>query len=184
MERQVPALIAPPGQLRTSLLGMSFLSRLQGWEVRGDKVTMRGGRRRLQMPKPIRRESRMLRSDKGTCSGPHGKVEVTHELHHPHRTNIAGGSVRVFAYWYQREEALFRSASPRWHSTTMFGHGAFGLFFGISFAILGMLFFPPVTETIALVASIYILFRALDNIDHERSARRRPTSNAEPKATQ
>jgi predicted aspartyl protease len=25
------------------LLGMSFLSRLQGWEVRGDKVTMRGG---------------------------------------------------------------------------------------------------------------------------------------------
>ena len=43
VERQVPALIAPPGQLRTSLLGMSFLSRLQGWEVRGDKVTMRGG---------------------------------------------------------------------------------------------------------------------------------------------
>jgi aspartyl protease family protein len=42
VERAVPALIAPPGQLRTSLLGMSFLSRLQGWEVRGDKVTMRG----------------------------------------------------------------------------------------------------------------------------------------------
>ena len=42
VERAVPALIAPPGQLKTSLLGMSFLSRLQGWEVRGDKVTMRG----------------------------------------------------------------------------------------------------------------------------------------------
>jgi aspartyl protease family protein len=42
VERSVPALIAQPGTLRTSLLGMSFLSRLQGWEVRGDKVVMRG----------------------------------------------------------------------------------------------------------------------------------------------
>lgn len=44
VERSVPALIAPPGQLKTSLLGMSFLSRLEGWEVRGDKLTMRGPR--------------------------------------------------------------------------------------------------------------------------------------------
>jgi aspartyl protease family protein len=42
LERQVPALIAQPGQLRTSLLGMSFLNRLQGWEVRGDRLMMRG----------------------------------------------------------------------------------------------------------------------------------------------
>jgi aspartyl protease family protein len=42
VERGVPALIAQPGQLRTSLLGMSFLARLKSWEVRGDKVTMRG----------------------------------------------------------------------------------------------------------------------------------------------
>jgi len=42
VERGVPALIAQPGTLKTSLLGMSFLSRLQGWEVRGDKVVMRG----------------------------------------------------------------------------------------------------------------------------------------------
>ncbi len=42
VERSVPALIAQPGQLKTSLLGMSFLSRLRGWEVRGDTVTMRG----------------------------------------------------------------------------------------------------------------------------------------------
>jgi aspartyl protease family protein len=42
VERNVPALIAQPGTLKTSLLGMSFLSRLQGWEVRGDKVVMRG----------------------------------------------------------------------------------------------------------------------------------------------
>ncbi len=43
VERGVPALIAPPGQLKVSLLGMSFLSRLQSWEVRGDRISMRGG---------------------------------------------------------------------------------------------------------------------------------------------
>jgi len=41
-ERAVPALVAQPGQLRTSLLGMSFLNRLERWEVRGDKLSMRG----------------------------------------------------------------------------------------------------------------------------------------------
>lgn len=40
-ERSIPALITQPGQLKTSLLGMSFLNRLQGWEVRGDKLVMR-----------------------------------------------------------------------------------------------------------------------------------------------
>jgi aspartyl protease family protein len=42
VERSVPALIAQPGQLRTSLLGMSFLNRLESWEVRGDKLVIRG----------------------------------------------------------------------------------------------------------------------------------------------
>ena len=42
IERAVPALIAQPGQLRTSLLGMSFLNRLESWEVRGDRLMMRG----------------------------------------------------------------------------------------------------------------------------------------------
>lgn len=42
--RAVPALIAPPGQLKTSLLGMSFLNRLDGWEVRGDRLVMRATR--------------------------------------------------------------------------------------------------------------------------------------------
>ena len=42
VERAVPALIAQPGQLRTSLLGMSFLNRLESWEVRGDRLMMRG----------------------------------------------------------------------------------------------------------------------------------------------
>ncbi len=41
VEHAVPALIAPPGQLKTSLLGMTFLSRLRSWEVQGDRVTMR-----------------------------------------------------------------------------------------------------------------------------------------------
>jgi aspartyl protease family protein len=40
-ERRVPALIAQPGQLRTNLLGMSFLNRLQSWEVRGDRLVLR-----------------------------------------------------------------------------------------------------------------------------------------------
>src|SRR5262245_3135416 len=41
VERDVPALIAQPGQLRTSLLGMSFLNRLQSSEVRGDRLVLR-----------------------------------------------------------------------------------------------------------------------------------------------
>jgi aspartyl protease family protein len=42
VEKSVPALVVQPGQLKTSLLGMSFLSRLERWEVRGDRVVMRG----------------------------------------------------------------------------------------------------------------------------------------------
>jgi aspartyl protease family protein len=42
VERSVPALVAQPGQLTASLLGMSFLNRLESWEVRGDKVILRG----------------------------------------------------------------------------------------------------------------------------------------------
>jgi aspartyl protease family protein len=43
-EGDVPALIAQPGQLRVSLLGMSFLDRLERWEVRGDRLSLRGAR--------------------------------------------------------------------------------------------------------------------------------------------
>lgn len=42
VERAVPALVAQNGQLKSNLLGMSFLNRLSGWEVRGDKLRMRG----------------------------------------------------------------------------------------------------------------------------------------------
>jgi aspartyl protease family protein len=41
VERSVPALIAQPGQLKSNLLGMSFLNRLESWEVRGDKLLLR-----------------------------------------------------------------------------------------------------------------------------------------------
>jgi len=41
-ERSVPALVVQPGQLKTSLLGMSFLNRLRSWEVRGDRLMLRG----------------------------------------------------------------------------------------------------------------------------------------------
>lgn len=42
IERAVPALVAQPGQLKSNLLGMTFLNRLESWEVRGDKLRMRG----------------------------------------------------------------------------------------------------------------------------------------------
>lgn len=42
IERGVPALVAQNGQLKSNLLGMSFLNRLDSWEVRGDKLRMRG----------------------------------------------------------------------------------------------------------------------------------------------
>ena len=42
VERSVEALVVQPGQLRTSLLGMSFLNRLQSWQVSGDRLLLRG----------------------------------------------------------------------------------------------------------------------------------------------
>jgi len=41
-ERAVPALVAQHGQLKNNLLGMTFLNRLESWEVRGDRLRMRG----------------------------------------------------------------------------------------------------------------------------------------------
>jgi aspartyl protease family protein len=41
-ERSVDALVVQPGQLRTSLLGMSFLNRLQSWQVSGDRLILKG----------------------------------------------------------------------------------------------------------------------------------------------
>jgi len=41
VEQSVDALVAQPGRLKSSVLGMSFLDRLQHWEVRGDKLLLR-----------------------------------------------------------------------------------------------------------------------------------------------
>jgi aspartyl protease family protein len=42
VERSVPALVVQHGQMKTNLLGMSFLNRLQSWEVRGERLVLHG----------------------------------------------------------------------------------------------------------------------------------------------
>jgi clan AA aspartic protease (TIGR02281 family) len=42
VERAVPALVVPRGKMKTNLLGMSFLDRLESWEVRGEHLVLRG----------------------------------------------------------------------------------------------------------------------------------------------
>lgn len=42
MERHVPALVSAPGDLKLSLLGMSFLKRMESIEMRGERMVMRG----------------------------------------------------------------------------------------------------------------------------------------------
>jgi aspartyl protease family protein len=54
IERSVPALVVPHGQMKTNLLGMSFLDRLESWEVRADHLMLRG------FPEP-----KISRSDRG-----------------------------------------------------------------------------------------------------------------------
>lgn len=44
VENRVDALVARPGALTENLLGMSFLERLASYEVRDDKLILRGGR--------------------------------------------------------------------------------------------------------------------------------------------
>jgi len=42
IERSVPALVVQTGSLKNNLLGMTFLNRLESWEVRGDTLRLRG----------------------------------------------------------------------------------------------------------------------------------------------
>jgi aspartyl protease family protein len=42
VERSVPALVVPHGKMKTNLLGMSFLDRLESWEVHADNLMLRG----------------------------------------------------------------------------------------------------------------------------------------------
>jgi aspartyl protease family protein len=41
-ERRIRALVARPGALRDNLLGMTFLERLASYEVRGNRLILRG----------------------------------------------------------------------------------------------------------------------------------------------
>jgi aspartyl protease family protein len=58
VERSVPALVVPHGPMKTNLLGMSFLDRLESWEVRADHLMLHG------FPEPV-----VSRGDRG-----HGTV--------------------------------------------------------------------------------------------------------------
>ena len=42
VERSVPALVVPHGQMKANLLGMSFLDRMESWEVRADRLMLHG----------------------------------------------------------------------------------------------------------------------------------------------
>jgi aspartyl protease family protein len=42
VERSVPALVVPRGQMKVNLLGMSFLDRLESWEVHADRLMLHG----------------------------------------------------------------------------------------------------------------------------------------------
>lgn len=42
VEKSIPALVVPRGQMKTNLLGMSFLDRLQSWGVQSDKLMLNG----------------------------------------------------------------------------------------------------------------------------------------------
>jgi len=53
-ERSVSALVVPQGQMTTNLLGMSFLDRLESFEVRADHLMLRG----FHEPVAVRTERR------------------------------------------------------------------------------------------------------------------------------
>ncbi len=42
VENSVPALVVPRGQMKTNLLGMSFLDRLESWDVHADRLMLHG----------------------------------------------------------------------------------------------------------------------------------------------
>jgi hypothetical protein len=79
---------------------------------------------------------------------------------------LLGAPFVVFAYWYEQEERLFQSSKAQPH--TIYRHAVFGFFFSVTFAILGMMFFPPITRATILLACIYVFIRSLDNIEHDR----------------
>ena len=73
----------------------------------------------------------------------------------------------VFAYWYHCQEVIYRSImnNPAEANLT-FWHAVFVIFISLSFGVLAVLFFPPATEVVTLISSLFILVRALDVIEN------------------
>src|SRR5258705_6495709 len=42
VEKSIPALVVPRGQMKTNLLGMRFLDRLESWGVQADRLMLHG----------------------------------------------------------------------------------------------------------------------------------------------
>jgi len=58
VEKSVPALVVPRGQMKTNLLGMSFLDRLESWGVKADQLMLHGYPDVTGSIKPSRRHRR------------------------------------------------------------------------------------------------------------------------------
>ena len=58
VEKSVPALVVPRGQMKTNLLGMSFLDRLESWGVKADQLQLHGYPDVTGSIKPSRRHRR------------------------------------------------------------------------------------------------------------------------------
>jgi hypothetical protein len=88
---------------------------------------------------------------------------------------LLGAPFVVFACWYQGHEDVFRSTPS--HPALrhpMVRHAAYSIFFSIGFAILGLAFFPLATGTVTLIACIFVLMRALDNLEFDKVAKSLP----------
>ena len=90
---------------------------------------------------------------------------------------LLGAPFVVFAYWYEQEERLFQSSKAQ--PDTIYRHAAFGFFFSVSFAVLGVMLFPPLAGTTVLLACIYVFIRSLDNIEQDRLADSKTTKKAD-----
>ena len=76
VEKSVPALVVPRGHMKTNLLGMSFLDRLESWGVRADKLDAQRlprchrQHRRLKQPSAQRRTPQLARSHRAARRHP------------------------------------------------------------------------------------------------------------------
>ena len=108
----------------------------------------------------------MLAPSEKICSISNGKMKGVTGMINLIEQILLGAPFVVFAYWYEQEEALFETTQVHRHS--IYRHGVLDLFFSVSFAFLGMMYFPPLTGTTVLLACIYVFVRSLDNIEQDK----------------